>query len=78
MSLEIRVLMITAATRSVFGLILITAIFGTMTITTMVGIVLLTSWGVKLIPLGRMERFSHALAGATILLSGLAIQFLGL
>jgi hypothetical protein len=28
--------------------------------------------------MARLERYSHALAGATILLCGIAIQFLGL
>jgi hypothetical protein len=33
---------------------------------------------VNFIPLAGAQRFSHAIAGATILLCGLAIQFLGL
>lgn len=74
----IPILMYPAATKSIVGLVLITTIFATITIMTMLGIVLLASWGVKLIPLGKIERYSHALAGAVILLSGLAIQFLGL
>jgi nickel/cobalt exporter len=74
----IPILMYPAATKSIVGLVLITTIFASITIITMLGIVLLASWGVKLIPLGKIERYSHALAGATILLSGLAIQFLGL
>ncbi len=74
----IPILMYPAATKSIAGLILITSVFAIVTIGTMVAVVLLASWGVKLIPFGKVERFSHALAGAAILLSGLAIQFLGL
>jgi hypothetical protein len=32
--------------------------------------------GVSLLPLGSLERYSHALAGASILLCGLGIRFL--
>ncbi len=34
--------------------------------------------GVSFLPLQNVQRYSHALAGATILACGLAIQFLGL
>ena len=60
------------------GLVLVTLAFGTVTIATMMGVVMIASWGVNLLPLGRLERYTHALAGATICFSGLAIQFLGL
>jgi hypothetical protein len=40
--------------------------------------VALGSLGVRLLPLGRLERYSHALAGAAIAASGLGIQLLGL
>ena len=74
----IPILMYPAAKKSLNGLFLVTGIFGTVTISTMLMIVILTSFGVKLLPFGRLERYTHALAGATIFLSGLAIQFLGL
>ena len=54
------------------------AVFSIVTILTMLGIVILASKGINLLPLGRLERYSHALAGVAILLSGIAIQFLGL
>jgi len=44
----------------------------------MLGVVLLSRAGVSFLPLARIERFTHAIAGATICLCGLAIQFLGL
>ena len=74
----IPILMYPAAKSSFFGLALVTGVFGTVTIMTMLGIVVISSLGIKFIPMGRLERYSHALAGATIFLSGMAIQFLGL
>lgn len=74
----IPVLMYPAATGSLWGVALVTIIFGSVTIATMLGIVLVASRGVSLVPMGRMERYSHALAGAAIALSGMAIVFLGL
>ena len=74
----IPILMYPAAKSSVFGVIMVAGVFGVVTILTMVTIVLLASTGLKFIPMGRMERYSHALAGVAILLSGMAIQFLGL
>ena len=74
----IPILMYPAAKSSVFGVIMVTATFGTITILTMLTVVWLASLGLQFLPLGRMERYSHALAGATICLSGMAIQFLGL
>lgn len=74
----IPILMYPAAKSSVFGVIMVAGVFGVVTILTMLTIVLLASTGLKFIPMGRMERYSHALAGAAICLSGMMIQFLGL
>ncbi|NQT06146.1 MAG: sulfite exporter TauE/SafE family protein [Candidatus Omnitrophica bacterium] len=74
----IPILMYPAAKNSMIGLIGVTLTFSAITIMTMLAIVVATSLGVKLIPMGKIERYTHALAGATICLSGLAIQFLGL
>lgn len=74
----IPLLMYPAAKNSLQGLILITAVFATTTILTMLGVVLIASLGVTLLPLKQLERYNHALAGATICICGLAIQFLGL
>jgi len=74
----IPILMYPAAKNSVSGVIWVAAVFGSVTIFTMLGIVTLLSLGIKFVPLGRLERYSHALAGATICLSGIAIRFLGL
>ncbi len=67
-----------AAKSSTFGLVLVAGVFGVVTIVTMLSIVILLSLGANLLPMGRLERYTHALAGATICLCGIAIRFLGL
>lgn len=74
----IPLLMYPAAKHSLLGMVLVTLVFGTVTIFTMFSIVMLTSWGISFASLGKVEKYSHALAGLTICLSGLCIQFLGL
>jgi sulfite exporter TauE/SafE len=74
----IPILMYPAAKNSFLGLLIVTIVFGAVTIATMLGLVLLSRAGVNFMPLGRLQRFSHAIAGVTILLCGLSIQFLGL
>jgi len=69
----IPILMYPAATKNISGLILITAIFAIVTITTMLAAVIVGSLGVNLLPLGRIERYTHAIAGATIALCGVLI-----
>jgi len=74
----IPILMYPAAKNNLGGVLWVTIIFGAVTIITMFSIVMISFFGIKLIPLGKVERYTHALAGGTILLCGLAIQFLGL
>lgn len=74
----IPVLMYPAVTKSLAGLVWVCAVFGAVTLATMIGVVLIMSWGANLLALGRLERYTHALAGATICLCGVAIRFLGL
>ena len=74
----IPLLMYPAAKDSVWGLIFVTAVFGIVTITTMMCVVMISTFGISFVPLSKMERYTHALAGATILLCGISIQFLGL
>jgi nickel/cobalt exporter len=74
----IPLLMYPAAKSSLGGVVLVAGVFGVITISTMLGIVLVSTLGLSQLPVRRLERYSHALAGATIALSGLAIQFLGL
>jgi sulfite exporter TauE/SafE len=74
----IPILMYPAAKSNTAAVILVAAIFSTVTIATMLGVVLVSTFGLNLLPLSKLERYSHALAGAAIFLCGMAIQFLGL
>lgn len=74
----IPMLMYPAAKHSVKGILMVTGVFGTVTIVTMLGIVLISTFGINLVPSSRMERYTHAIAGGTIFLCGISIQFLGL
>ena len=74
----IPLLMFPAAEKSLAGVALIAGIFGVVTIVTMTGIVALVHAGIRNLPLGRLERHTHSLAGGTLLLSGLAVLVLGL
>ena len=80
----IPLLMYPAAHASLSGLLLVTLVFAVVTVTTMMLTVLLVSRGIKferlagLVPLQKMERHAHTMAGLAIFGSGLAIQFLGL
>jgi sulfite exporter TauE/SafE len=74
----IPLVMYPAAEGSVWGVVLVTAVFGTVTIGTMLSIVLVSVYGISFVRISKLERYSHALAGASILLCGIAIQFLGL
>jgi len=74
----IPILMYPAAKHSLSGLLVVTFVFGAVTIGTMLAVVLLSFAGVNFVPMTRLQHYSHAIAGGTILLCGLAIQFLGL
>jgi nickel/cobalt exporter len=74
----IPILMYPAARESWWGLLMVTLVFGGVTILTMMAIVLLSTFGISFLPLGKVERYTHAIAGAAITLCGAAIVFLGL
>ncbi|QHI70819.1 sulfite exporter TauE/SafE family protein [Tichowtungia aerotolerans] len=74
----IPILMYPAAKHSLSGTILVAVVFSAVTIGTMMTVVMAASWGVSFARFNKLERWTHALAGGTICLSGLAIQFLGL
>ena len=74
----IPIVMYPAAKNSWSGVLMVTAVFGLITISTMMVLVLAARSGISLVKLNPLQKFSHAIAGATILLCGLAIQFLGL
>ena len=74
----IPLVMYPAARHSTAGVILVAGAFGLATIVTMLCIIATASWGASFIRLGKLERYSHALAGLMIFVSGLSVQFLGL
>jgi len=74
----IPLVMYPAARHSTAGVVLVAAAFGLVTIATMLVIITAASWGARFVRLGKLERYSHALAGLMIFVSGLAVQFLGL
>ncbi len=74
----IPLLMYPAAKNSTTGMIAVVLVFSSITIATMLGVVIISTLGISFIPVRRIERYLHALSGATIALSGLAIQLLGL
>ena len=74
----IPLIMYPAAEHSFAGMLFVAAVFAVATIGTMMAVVLVSAWSIRSVRLGFLERFSHALAGAAICISGLAIQFMGL
>jgi len=74
----IPLVMYPAARHSTAGVALVAAAFGLVTIATMLVIITAASYGARFVRLGKLERFSHALAGLMIFVSGLAVQILGL
>jgi len=74
----IPLLMYPAAQENAFGVAVVAIVFGFVTVTTMLTLVMLAYYGISFISLGKLERYTHAFAGAAIFMSGLAIQFLGL
>lgn len=74
----IPVLMYPAAQESLIGIVLVTTAFASVTILTMLVVVVMSVHGLNMLPQSRLQQYSHALAGVTICLSGIAIQFFGL
>jgi hypothetical protein len=74
----IPLLMFPAATQSMGALFLVTGVFGLATIGTMVGTVWFALEGLRRLPFKRLQPYAHAVAGATVLLCGVAIEFLGI
>lgn len=74
----IPIVMYPAAEGSVHGVVVVSLLFSVITIATMLAIVWLGIYGIGFVKMGKLERYTHALAGATICLSGCAIVFLGL
>lgn len=66
-----------AVDMGLWGLLSVTAVFAVTTLVTMLSIVTVSYFGLLRLNLGRFERYTHAIAGASILACGLAIIFLG-
>jgi len=73
----IPIVMYPAAKGNYHELIITVTVFGVITIMAMLGLVLGTLFGLNFLPLGKLERYSHALAGFAILFSGAGILFMG-
>lgn len=71
----IPILMYPAAHASTSGLILVTVAFSLVTIATMVTMVWALHRGISFVPVHRLERFAHAIAGMVVLGCGLAVRF---
>lgn len=67
-----------AAEHSASGAIIVALLFGFTTISAMLLAVTAGIIGINLLPLKKIDKFTHAIAGFTITVSGLAIVFLGL
>jgi len=67
-----------AVTQGLFAAIVVTLVFAIATLGTMLTIVLAARAGLAKVPLASFERWSHAAAGAAILVCGLGMRWLGL
>ena len=74
----IPILMYPAFESSAAGVLLVASIFSVVTIGTMMTVVLLSTLGLSFVKLGKVEPYMHSIAGGMIMMSGLAIMFLGL
>lgn len=74
----IPLLLYPAAKGNTSDIILVSLAFASVTILTMVTIVSLMHYGIRLLHHINFERYMHAIAGATICLCGIFIEFLGL
>jgi nickel/cobalt transporter (NicO) family protein len=74
----IPILMYPAAKGNYWDVAAVTVVFGAVTLVTMLTVVLGSSYGLSFLPMGKLDRYTHALAGFAILMCGVAIQFFGL
>ncbi len=74
----IPILMYPAAENNISGAVVVSLLFSIVTIATMMSVVLAFKLGFNLLNLKPIEKYVHLIAGSMILLSGIAIQFLGL
>lgn len=74
----IPLLMYPAAMGNIWAAVIVSCVFGLVTVVTMLFAVMISVWGLSFIKMPKIERYSHALAGSTILMCGASMVFLGL
>ncbi len=74
----IPLVMYPAAQNNIWLTVAVTTVFSIVTIGTMVTLVLLTSRGISFLPMKKLERYNHVIAGGTIMLCGIGMVFFGL
>jgi nickel/cobalt exporter len=74
----IPLLIVPASTHSWWGLALVLVVFGVVTVATMTAVTIALLYGLNLLPVSQLERWSHALAGFALFACGGAIRWLGL
>ena len=74
----IPILMYPAAQNNISGTVFVALLFSVVTIATMMSVVLVFKLGLNKINIKPLEKYNHIIAGSVILMSDLAIQFLGL
>jgi nickel/cobalt transporter (NicO) family protein len=74
----IPIVMYPAAKQHYMDLIIVTTVFSLVTILTMLAIVTISYYGIKLVQMRFLEKYTHVLAGGTIFLCGIGMLFLGL
>jgi nickel/cobalt transporter (NicO) family protein len=74
----IPLLMYPAAVNNIGGAVWVSLLFSAVTIITMMTVVMIFKLGFNNLNLKPVEKYNHVIAGAAILVSGLAIVFLGL
>ena len=73
----IPLVMVPAAAGSVAGVVVVSVVFSIATLVAMLAAVTVGRRGLDLLPLGRLERYTHAFAGAAIFVSGVGVRLLG-
>ena len=74
----IPLLMVPAADTGMLSVAAVAAVFSVCTVATMLLCTAVVLKGVHMIPMKKLERFSHALAGFAVLMCGAAIQIFGI
>ena len=75
--LLIPLVMVPAANNDTQGIIAVSLLFSSITVLTMCAAVAVGYYGLKALPTAKIDRYMHAIAGATIFLSAIAILLFG-